>query len=76
MSDDPATPKIQVLVDQEEEVNILSPEVNCLTPTLPRPSISPTSSTPSSSPGEKGLKESDLLNSEQSLVDPPPLPKK
>ena len=68
MSEDPAAPQTPVLVDLEDAVNILSPTVDCLSPTQLRPSTSPTSSTPSSSPDDKKLKESDLLNSEESLV--------
>ena len=70
MADDPATPGLQVVEDQEEVTNTHSSSGICSSPSLPRPSNSPTSSTPSNSPGEKGLKPSELLNSEESLVSP------
>ena len=70
MSDDPATPlpPVLVILDQEEVVNNVTPSVDCSLPTPLRPSTSPTSSTPSSSPDDRKLKESELLNGEESLV--------
>ena len=71
MSDDPMTPRTPELVELDEDPPSNSPAVESETPTTLRPSTSPTSSTPSSSPNDKGLKESELLSSDESLVDSP-----
>ena len=69
MSEDPLTPKPAVLVELEDDLISHSPVLDSDSPTTMRPSMSPTSSTPSSSPDDKGLKQSELLSSEESLVD-------
>ena len=70
MSEDPLTPtpKQVILVELEEEPISHSTVLDTISPTTMRPSLSPTSSTPSSSPDDKGLKQSELRNSEESLV--------
>ena len=69
MSDDPKTPRTPEVVDLVEELQSKSPELE--DHTTPRSSTSPTSSTPSSSPYDKGLKNSELLSSDESLVNSP-----
>ena len=59
MSDDPKTPRTPEVVDLIEDHQGKTPEVQ--DQITPRSSISPTSSTPSSSPHDKGLKCSELL---------------
>ena len=69
MSLDPVTPVLPILVvlDQEDS-NPSSVSADFIPPTPERVSCSPTSSTPSSSPEERSLKESELLNGEESRV--------
>ena len=69
MSDDPKTPRTPEVVDLDEEPQRKSPVLE--DHATPRPSTSPTSSTPSSSPYDKGLKNSELLSSDESVVDSP-----
>ena len=69
MSDDPETPKPQEEMGKTEKTQRRSPEVEDLL--TPRSSISPTSSTPSSSPEDRNVKRSELFNSNESLVNSP-----
>ena len=71
MSDDPMTPRTPELVELDVDPPRNSPVMDSEAHATPRPSTSPTSSTPSSSPYDKGLKESELLSSDESLVDSP-----
>ena len=71
MSDDPMTPKTPELVELDMDTPRNSPVLVNEARDTPRPSTSPTSSTPSSSPNDKGLKDSELLSSDESLVDSP-----
>ena len=70
MSEDPETPKTQEEMERIEKTQNRSPEVeDILTPRSS--SISPTSSTPSSSPEHRRMKRSELFNCSESLVNTP-----